>query len=183
MDRIGLDFTLLDIEGRPFHASLLLGRPTILVLLRHLGCLFCQQHLAELRKFTSEIDQTGGQVAVVSFAPHPHLAGFAEALGYPYVWLSDPDRASYRAFDIGRGGLLNPFSPTDLWRAATGLVRGKPWIPQQRDIWQLGADFVFDPDGMLTMAHQCQSSHDRPPVADVIAAYRLATRGAAAVGF
>ena len=182
MAQIALDFTLVDLEGRPFEASSLLGRPTILVLLRHLGCLFCQQHLRELRQFSGEIARADGRVVVVSFAPRLHLAGFAAALGHPYLWLSDPDRVSYRAFNVGGSSFLNPFSPADLWRAATGLMRGTPWIPQQRDIWQLGADFVFDADGRLTMAHRCRSSHDRPTMHEVITAFRLAAKGAAAVG-
>ena len=111
MAQIALDFTLVDLEGKPFEASSLLGRPTILVLLRHLGCLFCQQHLRELRQFSEEIDRSGGRVVVVSFAPPPHLAGFAAALGHPYLWLSDPDRVSYRAFNVGGSSILNPFSP------------------------------------------------------------------------
>ena len=51
---------------------------------------------------------------------------------------------------------------------------GRPWLPQQSDLWQLGADFVFDAEGNLTMAHRCRSSHDRPPAAAVIGAFRKA---------
>jgi hypothetical protein len=35
--RIGLDYDLLTIEGKRFPARRLLGRPTILVVLRYLG--------------------------------------------------------------------------------------------------------------------------------------------------
>jgi hypothetical protein len=35
--RIDLDFDLMTLDGRIFPASRLLGRPTILVLLRYLG--------------------------------------------------------------------------------------------------------------------------------------------------
>ena len=34
---IDLDFDLLTVDGEGFHASRLLGRPTILILLRYLG--------------------------------------------------------------------------------------------------------------------------------------------------
>lgn len=175
MARIELDFDLFDLDGRPFPARDLLGSPTVLVLLRHLGCLFCQEHLAQLRIHSDEVDASGGRIAVISFAGFPHVRRFADALGHPYLWLSDPQRTSYRTFRLGRGGFLNPFSRRDLWRGFTGTLRGKPWIPQQADIWQLGADFVFDREGNLTMAYRCRSSHDRPPAAAVIAAFREAT--------
>jgi len=35
--RIDLDFDLMTVEGKAFRARELLGRPTILVLLRYLG--------------------------------------------------------------------------------------------------------------------------------------------------
>jgi len=171
---VDLDFDLRELDGSVFPARRLLGRPTILILLRHLGCLFCQEHLRQLRAHDAEIDAAGGSVVVISFAAPEHVARFAKAIGHPYRWLSDPSRSSYRAFGAGRGGPLNPFSPTDLWRSLTSGLRGKPWIPQQADLWQLGADFVFDAGGRLTMAHRCRSSHDRPPAGEVMAAFRLA---------
>jgi peroxiredoxin len=171
---IDLDFELMELDGTSLPARRLLGRPTILVLLRHLGCLFCQEHLRQLRAHADEIESAGGEVVVVSFASPEHVARFAQAIGHPYRWLSDPLRVSYRAFSAGRGGRLNPFSSTDLWRSFTSGLRGRPWIPQQADIWQLGADFVFDAEGTLTMAHRCRSSHDRPAAAAVMEAFRRA---------
>jgi hypothetical protein len=175
MARIELDFDLRDLSGNSFQARGLLGTPTVLVLLRHLGCLFCQEHLAQLRVHADEVEAAGGRIAVISFAAPAHVQRFADALGHPYLWLSDPVRASYRAFRVGSGGLFSPFSPTDLWVSFVGTLRGRPWIPQQRDIWQLGADFVFDPEGNLTMAYRCRASHDRPSAAAVINAFRKAT--------
>jgi hypothetical protein len=175
MARIELDFELRDVAGNEFQARQMLGSPTVLVLLRHLGCLFCQEHLAQLRTHAEEIDAAGGRIAVISFAAPQHVDRFARALGHPYLWLSDPARVSYRAFRVGRGGPLNPFSRTDLWSNFVSTLKGRPWIPQQRDIWQLGADFVFDPEGNLTMAYRCRASHDRPSAAAVINAFRKAT--------
>jgi hypothetical protein len=174
MARIELDFELRDVSGNDFAARQMLGSPTVLVLLRHLGCLFCQDHLAQLRVHADEVDAAGGRIAVISFAPPQHVERFARALGHPYLWLSDPARVSYRAFRVGRGGLLNPFSRTDLWSNFVSTIRGRPWIPQQGDLWQLGADFVFDAEGNLTMAHRCRSSHDRPSAGAVISAFRKA---------
>jgi hypothetical protein len=174
MARIELDFDLRDVAGDRYPARQLLGSPTILVLLRHLGCLFCQDHLAQLRAHAEEVEAARGQIAVISFAAPPHVERFARALEHPYLWLSDPARVSYRAFRVGRGGPLNPFSNTDLWSNFVSTVRGRPWLPQQADIWQLGADFVFDSDGNLTMAHRCRASHDRPSAAAVITAFRRA---------
>lgn len=174
MARIELDFELRDVAGNNFDARQMLGSPTVLVLLRHLGCLFCQEHLAQLRAHAEEVDAARGRIAVISFAAPQHVGRFARALGHPYLWLSDPARLSYRAFRVGRGGPFSPFSRTDIWHNFVSTLRGRPWLPQQRDLWQLGADFVFDAEGNLTMAYRCRSSHDRPSAAAVISAFRKA---------
>jgi AhpC/TSA family len=174
MAEIDLDFELRDLDGSPFPARRLLGRPTILVLLRHLGCLFCQEHLRQLRVYAGEVEGAGGAVVVVSFGEPEHVARYSRAIGDPYQWLSDPLRMSYRAFGIGRGGFLNPFSRTDIWHNLVSGLQGRFWLPQQIDIWQLGADFVFDAEGSLTMAYRCRSSHDRPPASAVMEAFRKA---------
>ena len=106
MAGIDLDFELRELDGSAFPARQLLGRPTILVLLRHLGCLFCQEHLRALRVYAGEVEAAGGAVVVVSFASPEHVASFSRAIGDPFRWLSDPARASYRAFAVGRGGSL-----------------------------------------------------------------------------
>src|SRR5947209_15518550 len=128
---VDLDFELRDLDGSVYPAARLLGRPTVLILLRHLGCLFCQEHLRQLRGFAPEIEASGGSVVVVSFAAPQHVARFAEAIGHPYRWLSDPSRASYRAFGSGRAGPFGPFSWTDIWGNLTSTLRGRPWIPRQ----------------------------------------------------
>ena len=121
-----------------------------------------------------EIDRAGGQVAVISFASPDQVARFATALGHPFTWLSDEGRQSYRALQMGRLGLLKFLSPTDVLKSAASTLRGKPWLPRQGDLWQLGGDFVFGPEGTLTLEHRSKNSHDRPSMDVVMAAFRAA---------
>ena len=133
------------------------------------------QHLAQLREIEPEVVAIGGRIAVISFASPEKLRSFAVGLGHPYLWLSDLGRQSYRSLQLGRGRLLSLLHPEDAWMVTKSTLRGRPWIPRQRDIWQLGGDFVFASDGRLTMLHRCRASFDRPPPAAVRAAFLAAS--------
>ena len=127
-----------------------------------------------MRERVKEIDSAGGQVAVISFAAPEQVARFATALGHPFLWLSDEERQSYRALNMGRLGLLKFLSRADVLKSAASTLRGKPWLPRQGDLWQLGGDFVFGTDGGLTLEHRSKNSHDRPSMEALMAAFRTA---------
>ena len=135
-----------------------------------------------MREFDVEIARLNGRVAVISFARPSHLKSFAQHLGHPYLWLADPERQSYKHLGPRRRGLFAIAPP----RVVSGYVRrilaGSVWRPEQLDWAQMGGDFVFDPEGNLTLSHISRSSDDRPPMSVVMPAFRgaaLGTMGAA----
>lgn len=124
-----------------------------------------------MREHSAAIAAAGGQIAVVSFASPEQVARFAVALEHPFLWLSDESRQSYLALRMGRLGPLGFLLPTDVLKTIGSTLRGKPWVPRQRDLWQLGGDFVFGPDGELTLEYRSKNSHDRPSMKVVMAAF------------
>jgi hypothetical protein len=65
-----------------------------------------------------------------------------------------------------------------VWDHIKFAFRGRVWHPEQRDIYQMGGDFVFDRVGNLTLRHISLASDDRPPVGELIEALRLAAHNA-----
>ncbi len=129
-----------------------------------------------MREFDREIAQLGGRVAVISFAKPEQLARFAERLDHPYLWLADPERVSYRALGMTRGGLLAVAPLRVVWGYLRFFLRGRIWRPEQTDLAQMGGDFVFDRAGELTLAYVSRASDDRPPASEVMAAFRQAAQ-------
>ena len=127
-----------------------------------------------MREFDREIAESEGQVAVISFARPDHLKRFAEHLGYPYMWLADPERKSYRSLGLGRRGFGAIAPPRAIWGYIRFALRGKIWHPEQLDMAQMGGDFVFDRYGNLTLGHLGTASDDRPSVHVVMSAFRRA---------
>ncbi len=111
---------------------------------------------------------------VVSFATPEHVDHFARHLGHPYRWLANPARRSYHAFDLGRAGPRDIFTPRSIGYGIKQLMRGHLWRPQQRDLAQLGGDFVIARGGEMVFAHRSRTSDDRPSLRDLLAALRSA---------
>lgn len=128
----------------------------------------------QLREFDQEIAMRQGRIAVISFAGPVHLKAFAQRLGHPFLWLADPQRASYHHLGPRRRGLGAIAPPRVIWGYVGLILRGRVWRPEQVDLAQMGGDFVFDREGNLTLGHVGASSDDRPPINVVMAAFRRA---------
>ncbi len=86
--------------------------------------------------------------------------------------LVDGDRASYRAFGLGRGSVWRVWGIRAL-RRYIEILRSDGLSGLRRptdDTLQLGGDFVVGPDGTLTWGFWGEGPDDRPSVDDLIAA-------------
>ena len=124
-----------------------------------------RDHLAEMGD---------AEVAVVTFTPRGQLAGYRQRLGLPFAMLSDPDRAAYDAYGLGRGSRWRVYGPRTLLRYAQLLVRGRKLQRITEDTLQLGGDFVVGRDGRLVYAYRPAGPDDRPDVSDLVRAVRSA---------
>ena len=113
-------------------------------------------------------------VAVVTFSDVSELAAYREHLGVPFPLLSDPSRALYRRFDLGRGTLRAVYGWGTLRRYAQLLRRGRRLRRPIADTRQLGGDFVIDPAGVLVATFRETSPVDRPTVDELVSLVRRA---------
>jgi hypothetical protein len=95
----------------------------LIVVLRHLGCTFCRETLAELKTRLPELHKAGVGVLVVSMSDPEAMEQIHTRYNLPDVLLlSDPDRLVYRALQIPKGTLSQVFG-AKVWRS--GLLQGK----------------------------------------------------------
>jgi hypothetical protein len=88
------------------------GRPALVVLLRSFGCTFCREAMADVAAVKDAIHAAGAEVAFVHGATRAEAAPWFQKFGLDdVVQISDPDRAHYQAFGLGRtsaGALIDP---------------------------------------------------------------------------
>jgi peroxiredoxin len=100
-------------------------QPVLLVLLRHSGCTFCREALADLAAGRVEIEAKGARIALVHMGTAESFAAFAASFGMGEVAaVSDPERRLYRGLGLRRGRLGQLFGWSMWWRGAKALFEG-----------------------------------------------------------
>jgi peroxiredoxin len=150
--------------------------PAVLVFLRHLGCVFCREHVAELRKITDRFIESHATVGLITTGQASDTAEFCaeRSLQNPFVCLCDPDRAAYRAFGLAKC-TSGDFYTAHVWRRAFqatlhGHILGMP----KGDPYQMPGVFVIDRTGVVRYSHYYKDASDNPPNADLLAALTAA---------
>ena len=90
-------------------------QPVLLVFLRHFGCSFCREAIADIAKRRKGLEAQGVRIVFVHMAPDKEVAEkfFRKYRLFPIDHISDPEKRFYQAFGLGRGtpaqlfGLMN----------------------------------------------------------------------------
>lgn len=139
------------------------GRTLLVVFLRHIGCTFCREALADLRSARARIERAGVKVALVHMGDDTSAAAFFAGYGLGDVArVSDPQRVLYRAFDLGRGSWSQLFG-LKVWLRGfrAGLIDGHGVGELVGDGFQMPGAFVVR-DGAIVLAYRHATAADRP---------------------
>ena len=152
-------------------------KPTLLVFLRHFGCLFCREAVKDLRVAAEAADGNGGdrrrypRVAFVHMGTPDAGARFLARYWPAAPGISDPDQRLYEAFHLPRGGVGQMFAPR-VW--SCGM---RAWKKGHRvgrpvgDPWQMPGFFLLDPpaipggDAPVRWSHVPAHAGDHPDFA------------------
>ncbi len=144
-------------------AELSARTPALFVFLRQAGCTFCRQTLHDLAVAQERIAACGLRIVVV----HHSSDGAVEALCGKYGLdqaevVADHSRKLYRAMGLGRGSLMQLYSPVvwlkGLWY---GAVKGHGIGREDGDAAQMPGAFVIH-KGQVFSSYYCRSAADRP---------------------
>jgi peroxiredoxin len=167
-----------DIQGWAMRAKSQFGitilehsklRPVLLVFLRHVGCTFCREALADLSAHRAKIEETGTQIVLV----HMGREDTAESIlakyklsDVPRVW--DPKLSLYRAFGLEKGALAQLLGPKVWLRGFQAGFLGKHGVGgADGDVTQMpGVFLVFHGEILKSFRHQ--SAADRPNYIEMV---------------
>lgn len=90
-------------DGRSVLA-LSFGQPVMLIFLRHFGCTFCREALADIADLRPQLEADGTLVVFVHMAQNELADRYFKKYKLPgAVHVSDPECEYYRAFGLARG--------------------------------------------------------------------------------
>ena len=143
--------------------------PVLLVFLRHEGCTFCREALADLAVKRKEIERAGARLVLVHMSTQDCSGRFFARYGLndaPRV--SDPQRALYRAFGLRRGRLADVFGPKVWWRGFQAAILRRHGVGRLTgDGFQMPGVFLLF-HGEVVRSYSHQSSADRPDYVAVV---------------
>lgn len=143
--------------------SLSYEQPIMLVFLRHFGCTFCREALADISNRKSEIEAMGVKLIFV------HMAGddIAERYFQRYelegaVHVSDPDCQFYAAFGLVKGNFTQLFGLKSWIRGfQAGVLDGHGIGAQLGDGFQMPGIFIIQ-SGKIIESFIHKLASDRP---------------------
>ena len=139
---------------------------TLLVFLRHLGCMFCREMVADLRA-TAEADATFPPVVLVTQSPAEDAAAFFGERWPAARVVTDPDRVLYTAFSVTRANFGGLFGPVVWSCAVRAVAKGNRQSPTQTlrpthgDPWLLSALFLIAPGGQVFWEQRARHAGER----------------------
>jgi peroxiredoxin len=121
---------------------------TVVVFLRHFGCLFCRERALQVRQREAELQAAGATLVFVGTGLPAMAADFARTHLGAHVVLCDPTRAVFAAAGMRRslGSTLHWRLFANAWRA---LRAGWRQTAVQGDPWQQGGVLVLDAGGAV----------------------------------
>ena len=106
-------------------AELSQQQPVLLVFLRHSGCTFCREALADLSAARAKIEKSGTKLAIVHMGTADSFAAFTASYGLSDVpAVSDPQRRLYRGLGLRRGKLAQLVGFSVWWRGTKSFFAG-----------------------------------------------------------
>lgn len=152
-------------------------RRLMLVFLRHTGCPFCREAMADLHRAQSEIERDARLVLVHQAPEDAENEEFFRGAGLGDVpRVSDPGRDLYRAMGLERGSLWAVFGPYVWLRSIQAMLSGRRLGRMIGDVFQMPGVFVIE-NGRVVGAYRHRSQADRPDYR-ALACTAPATRGA-----
>ncbi len=142
--------------------SLSQQRPLLIVFLRHLGCTFCRETLADIQVQRASIERSSTICLVHMMDEETARAFFARYNLANVARVSDPNKTFYAAFELHRGSLAQLFGPRLWLRGMIAGLIGKHLVGRLRgDGFQMPGAFLVR-DGRIVRAFRHQDAADRP---------------------
>ena len=144
-------------------ADLSAKHPVLLVFLRHSGCTFCREALADLAAGRVEIEKNGTTLALVHMGTAASFADFTAAYGLADVpAISDPERHLYRGLGLRRGRLSQLLGWRVWQRGLASFLAGHRPGALEGDGTQLPGVFLLH-HGRVIRRYLHTHATDRPP--------------------
>ncbi len=170
-----------DGAARPL-CELVAARPTLVVFLRHFGCIGCAEQVHEILPRLGELEALGVAVLLIGSGPPEHIDAWVmrNDLGDKHARVvTDLSLTAHRAAGLTRS-FIATYGPRAVVEFVRALSRGHRPRPTDGDLFQQGGAFLIA-DGQIVWAQTNRSLGDHADPSDAVEAALLVGARRAAV--
>ena len=138
---------------------------TVMVFLRHTGCLFCSETVAQVRRVV-ESDPTYPPVLYVYPGNQSDGEAFFETAAPGARALADLPRNLFKAFGLGQAKLMQLISPGAIACGIRATMGGHRQTKPTGDPWQMSGTFLVEGDRII-WSHKPRHVGDNPDFAAI----------------
>lgn len=144
-------------------------QPVLLIFLRHGGCTFCRQALADLAKQRSQLEADGILPVVVFMQSSPTDSALLTKYGLKdLLVVADPACELYQAYQLQKLKVKQMFSPSVFFKGfRAAILKGHGFGKVCGDIWQLSGVFLIH-RGEILAAHVHRDAADRTDYCELV---------------
>ncbi len=142
---------------------------TVLVFLRHFGCIACRAHAVELQADAEKL--APARLVFIGNGPAWAINGFKSDLKVTAPVYTDPGLKVFQLLGFKRS-LWATFNPSAAWRALLMFVRGHRQGKIQGDVLQQGGVVIVDGAGEVAYSYASAGTGDFPPLSALVAKTR-----------
>jgi hypothetical protein len=137
----------------------------VLIFLRHFGCTFTRQILRGLEQSHSAALQHGAELILIHMLQDGKETEFLGP-NRNVSRIADPRCELYRAFGLGKGGIIELFGPQVWWRGLIAIFKGCGVGHLAGDGLQMPGAFLFR-NGEILAAQPARSASDLPDLSQL----------------
>ena len=146
--------------------------PAALVFLRHFGCIFCREQVAQLHQDAAEFARRRVTIALITVGSPDDTDAFFRERDLPshFLALADPEKRAYQAYGLTRASTSELFAPQVWAKGFRAALHGHFIGMPKGDPFQMPGLFLVDTAGVVRYAHRHRDAGDNPPNAELFAA-------------
>lgn len=152
--------TVLEVSAR---------QPVMLIFLRHFGCTFCREALADISKKRKSIEESGFAIVFVHMSDNETAESYFKKYHLPDpIHVSDPECKFYQSFGLAKGTFTQLFGLSSWIRGfESSVLKGNGVGPIMGDGFQMPGVFVIT-DGTIRESFIHKIVSDRPDYEDLL---------------
>jgi peroxiredoxin len=163
---------VLTPKGKPvFFGDLWSERPAVLAFVRHFGCLFCFEQVADMVSVAPAIEEAGARLCFIGNGNPLHAQVFMDETGLTKDVYTDPARILYKRIAM-KHGLFSTLNRTSTRNARRARERGFRQVELRGDPWQQGGVVAVTRDGTVAYLQRFNVAGERVDLSEVERAAR-----------